>query len=74
MVDRMLLMQRPLAMTKRLVATRPPAVLSTSMEDESDAIPPIHIDDLIAELTLSKQQVERGECFSADRKIRNIAR
>jgi hypothetical protein len=35
------------------------------MEDESDAIPPIHIDDLIAQIMLSKQQVERGEVVSA---------
>jgi len=34
------------------------------MDDESDAIPPIHIDDLIAQLKLSKQQAERGECVS----------
>jgi len=31
------------------------------MENEADALPPIHIDDLIAQLTESKAQAERGE-------------
>ncbi len=36
-------------------------MLSTHMEDESDAIPPIHIDELLAQLWESKAQAERGE-------------
>jgi hypothetical protein len=36
------------------------------MEEESVAPPPIHIDDLIAQLLESKSQAERGEGRPAD--------